>query len=125
VTTLELLELIRLQHEHSPSTSESRVVIKLDKPSIGGSATCEVKNASFGFDWDNGKFILWPDGSLVKKTEDETLYDETRSFVCRCAVTGTKALQKEARRLLAKVYKDPKRLEEILEMFKRTYCRRG
>lgn len=125
MTTLELLEILQRQHEHSAQTRHDKVVIKLDKPSVGGMATCDVKQASVGFDWNMGKFILWPEDSLVKKTEDESLFDATRDFVCRCAVTGPKALQKEAQRLLAKVYTDPEHLEKLLEMFRRTYCRRG
>lgn len=45
--------------EHIP------VEIVLSEPSIGSSRTTSVTGCGLGFDWDSGKFLLFPEENLV------------------------------------------------------------
>ena len=45
---------------------EEKVVIAIKRPwsTVGGSPFVEVKSASSGFDWDQGKFFIYPEQNL-------------------------------------------------------------
>ena len=47
-------------------SEEEKVVIAIKRPwaTVGGSPFVEVKSASSGFDWDKGKFFIYPEQSL-------------------------------------------------------------
>lgn len=38
---------------------------------VGGRPVVDVYGADYGFDWDNGKFIITPDCKLTKLTQEE------------------------------------------------------
>jgi hypothetical protein len=78
---IELYNYLNHSLKLHPENKDSEVVIKINKPSIGGCACCKVSSCSFGFDWDKGKFILEPELNLVRKTEDETLWDAAREIL--------------------------------------------
>ena len=42
------------------------VVIKVRRPSVGPGAAQECSSAQMGFDWDRGKFIIFPQMDIAK-----------------------------------------------------------
>lgn len=66
--------------EHIP------VEIVLSEPSIGPSRTTSVTGCGLGFDWDAGKFLLFPEENLV--TENYNKADSVikkRDNICYCS----------------------------------------
>jgi hypothetical protein len=83
----------------------AEVVINIAKPSIGPTATCKVTSAYYGFDWENGLFILSPAQPLVPKTEKEELWDAASGFIFSLSEEKTyrgnpTSLALEAKRIL-------------------------
>jgi hypothetical protein len=92
------------------------VVIRIDKHSIGPSATVPVRCVAHGFDWDNGKVIIHPETPLVPKSNKEKLFDEAYNFIFQCALGRNIHVAKEAKRLLIKAYgHDPAELEKMIQ----------
>lgn len=59
----ELKEIIeRYASYKSDRNDDDEVVIALKPPytTVGGSPYIEVKSMQFGFDWDNGRFFIYP-----------------------------------------------------------------
>lgn len=71
---MKLSELKRLVDLHSrPDYPEDpTVVIKIKLPyaTVGGLPTVTVKNMHMGFDWDHGKFIIYPEEDLTPSDRD-------------------------------------------------------
>ena len=64
----ELLQEI----EANPDCLDYTVEIKISRPNaVGGTPTISVKGASFGFDWDTGKFIIYPERALKQLNKDD------------------------------------------------------
>lgn len=85
----------------------SQVVINVNKPSVGPTATCKVDSASYGFDWERGLFILNPTKPLVPKTEKEELWDLAYNFIYSLSKERTHkgnetTLAKRAKRIIEK-----------------------
>lgn len=62
------------------------VEIVLSEPSIGPSRTTSVTGCGLGFDWDAGKFLLFPEENLV--TENYNKADSVikkRDNICYCS----------------------------------------
>lgn len=59
-------------HEVSRNFENLKVCIKVERAGVvGSSPTVEVKNVSAGFDWDNGKLIIYPESLLREVDRDE------------------------------------------------------
>lgn len=67
----ELKRLIDL-HYQSGRNDDSEVVVKIKLPytTVGGMPTVKIKSAQMGFDWDKGKFVLWPEEDLTPSDRD-------------------------------------------------------
>ncbi len=62
----ELHRIVNLLHKPDHYIDpEVTVVIKLPYATIGAHPMVTIKNASMGFDWEAGKFMLWPDENLT------------------------------------------------------------
>lgn len=73
---------VRLDSLHlSERCLESEISIILTSPSMGPRAMCGVKNCGFGFDWENGHFLLTPASDLVVKSERQALWDAAHDFI--------------------------------------------
>lgn len=78
---MKLLELYNLidnrikQCKGKEHQLDQTVKIAIASPSIGPRATCDVRFAYFGFDWESGMFVLNPTESLVVKSEKEEVWD--------------------------------------------------
>jgi len=46
------------------------VVIKLSVPNVGGYFCTEVEDVGFGFDWNHGKFIMFPADPIIRKKKE-------------------------------------------------------
>lgn len=46
------------------------IVVKKPFGTIGGTPTVPVKNMYMGFDWDNGKFLIYPEENLMEYDVD-------------------------------------------------------
>ena len=53
---------------------ELEVCIPNGKVGMGGTSVTSVKQAAQGIDWDNKKFILWPETKLIEFQEDPADY---------------------------------------------------
>lgn len=81
------------------------VVVKITYPNttLGGTPASPIKHAYFGFDWDNGKFILIPQKDLTP-TEQEFVerYKNMEQNVSRYYMEN-RDLRSEIKRLKAKL----------------------
>lgn len=71
---MKLSELRRIIELHDRPDQPHRdldvmVVVKLPYPTVGAHPMVPLKSASAGFDWENGKFMLWPEKTLQPKDE--------------------------------------------------------
>lgn len=61
----ELHRIVNLVHKPDHYMDpEVSVVIKMPYSTIGAHPMVGVKQASMGFDWENGKFMIWPEENL-------------------------------------------------------------
>lgn len=63
----ELKDIIDAQLKVMPRYSDWEVEVKISKTSVGSMATSKVDGAGFGFDWNHGKFIIFPEKKLIEK----------------------------------------------------------
>jgi len=63
----DLHKYITMLLDINPKNADLELVIKLDEPSQGPSATSKVKGFSQGFDWNSGKLIISTEDNLVRK----------------------------------------------------------
>ena len=73
MTLEELKEFLEhaLRHQrHDPTAMQIGIVVQT-AGSVGGTPTVGVKNLSIGFDWDNGKILIYPDKDLREIGRDE------------------------------------------------------
>lgn len=75
----ELAELFN--HPRMERIMDDDVVIELSEPSIGPIAMVEVKSAFQGFDWESGKFIIHPSEPVVRRTENQALWQAARDLL--------------------------------------------
>lgn len=73
VSKMKLSDLIKIVTEQKIDSREDyEVKIVLDSYGhIGGTKTEDVKYVSFGFDWDNGKFLITPEQTLTSLTKEQ------------------------------------------------------
>lgn len=67
MTVKELKHIIDSQIKAMPHYEDWEVVIPISESSVGGSPAVKTTGAGFGFDWDSGRFFVYPKEGLVKK----------------------------------------------------------
>ena len=67
MTIKELKELIEHYEKNNPAFLESEIVIVVKEDSFGPVACSRVKNCFSGFDWEQGKFLIYPKDDLIRK----------------------------------------------------------
>lgn len=67
----KLFEILSRTNERILNENEVVVQIKLPFTTVGARPTIPVSYASFGFDWDAGKFIIQPERSLTYADDAE------------------------------------------------------
>ena len=67
----ELARLIELHqtNKYAPD-AEVRIVVKKPFDTIGGTPSVPVESAHMGFDWDHGKFLIYPEESVMEYDTD-------------------------------------------------------
>ena len=67
----ELKRLVNLHHRDG-LREDPEVVIKIKLPynTVGAMPTVKVKSMHMGFDWDSGKFIIYPEEDLTPSDRD-------------------------------------------------------
>jgi hypothetical protein len=60
----ELKRIIDLTLENGKQDPEVMVVIKMPYATVGSHPMVKVKSVSNGFDWEAGKFMIWPEENL-------------------------------------------------------------
>jgi len=68
MTLLDLYNKIDGQLRICPRKGSDEVCVAIHGSGFGGTDTVDVKSAGCGIDWDNNKFIIWPEKTL--KTEE-------------------------------------------------------
>lgn len=68
----ELKKYIDRHIEFMRSDEDPEVVIQIKLPysTVGGSPFVKVKTVQMGFDWDHGKFFLYPEENLTPSDRD-------------------------------------------------------
>jgi hypothetical protein len=71
---MKLSELHRIVdlHHSDQLREDPEVVIKIKLPysTVGASPTVKAKSTHLGFDWDSGKFIIYPEEELTPSDRD-------------------------------------------------------
>lgn len=67
----ELKQFVDRQLEFN-GREDPEVVVRIKMPytTVGASPTVKVKNVQMGFDWDAGKFMLYPEEELTPSDRD-------------------------------------------------------
>lgn len=64
-------EIVRRQENRHQDLEQLRVCIPIKTtPTIGGTPVVDVKSIQAGFDWDNGKLMIYPIEDLSKTDHD-------------------------------------------------------
>lgn len=76
--------------KNQPDCENFEVMIDLEEPSIGASASCTIKSMNKGFDWEHGQVRLTPAQALVRKMTKQKLTKKNREVMsgrtyCHCA----------------------------------------
>ena len=61
---------LRLENALPHEDDIVRIAIKLPYQTVGAIPMVDVKSAQFGFDWENGSFILYPEEELTPTDRD-------------------------------------------------------
>lgn len=85
--------------QHARDTDEVMIRVTLPYATVGAVPMVKVKSASSGFDWENGKFILWPDENLSPSSDK--LKEQFKKMEKQCSELFIKnmELEKELRKL--------------------------
>jgi hypothetical protein len=65
------------------------------RPSLGPTASCDIKSCCFGTDWNKGKLILYPGKDLVEKPESMVMFDAARDFIFMLTQEGVQSKRKK------------------------------
>jgi hypothetical protein len=60
----ELRRIVNL-YENNPYDSDVCLIVKVQHTTIGAHPMVSIKNVSMGFDWEQGKFLLWPEQDVT------------------------------------------------------------
>lgn len=67
MTLTELQQRVDIALESNLSKPDAQVVVQMNEPGIPTHPMVGVKDASLGFDWTHGKFIITCDQPVVRK----------------------------------------------------------
>jgi len=84
LTLLELKEIIDRalkMPSYARDAEHTKVCVRLSDSSVGPSAKSLIRCAGFGIDWDKGYFILTPQIDIVRRTENQALWQRVRDFL--------------------------------------------
>lgn len=56
-----------------PRNADLEVVVVRRDPSMGAKASSKITNAGAGFDWDHGKFELFPEGGVYARNDEDEI----------------------------------------------------
>ena len=74
MTLLELKKLIDTHLKDRPHHENDIVCIPNNKPNaVGGLPTTNLQAVGSGFDWDSGKFMLYPEKNMIEMKLKDTL----------------------------------------------------
>lgn len=71
MTVKDLKHIIDSQLKAFPQYEDWQVVIRTSEPSVGACSFMPARSVGFGFDWDTGKFFVYPEEKLVKKDKND------------------------------------------------------
>ena len=67
----ELHRIVNLHHRPDyPEDPEIMIAIKLPYATVGSLPMVKVKSMNMGFDWEAGRFIIWPEEDLTPSDRD-------------------------------------------------------
>lgn len=90
----------------SNNASRMRVVIPIKTPgSVGGTPCVDIKSAITGFDWDDGKLMLYPVEDLSKTDHDYLAKIRKQADEIGWSVYEFNNLKRENKRLLKEIKK--------------------
>lgn len=64
------VEDLRVMLQHARDNDEVMIGIRLPYSTVGAYPMVKVKSAVSGFDWEHGKFIIWPDSDLYPSHDE-------------------------------------------------------
>lgn len=64
------VEDLKVMLQHARSDDDVMVGISLPYSTVGAYPMVKVKSAVSGFDWEHGKFIIWPESNLYPADEE-------------------------------------------------------
>jgi ABC-type oligopeptide transport system ATPase subunit len=114
MTVKELKEILGRHDDNE----DAELMIHLAMPSIGPIAMCGIKSGRFGFDWENGKFILEPQDRVSIKTVDEDVYHMSRELLMDLATSKSKSyVTRQAKEILLKAGYSEEKLNKYRHLF--------
>lgn len=69
----ELRDRIERTLQVQPRNADLEVVVVRRDPSMGAKASSKITNAGAGFDWDHGKFELFPEGGVYARNDEDEI----------------------------------------------------
>lgn len=66
----ELVRIVNLDNMERMNDCEVRIVVKKPFATVAGTPSVSVKNMYMGFDWDHGKFLIYPEENLMEYDVD-------------------------------------------------------
>jgi hypothetical protein len=93
------VEDLRVMLQHARDDDEVMIVTKLPYQTVGAHPMTKVKSATSGFDWESGKFMIWPESDLYPSNDE--LIEKFKVMEKQSQVLFIKnmELEKEIRRL--------------------------
>ncbi len=64
------VEDLRVMLQYARDSDEVMIVTKLPYQTVGAHPMTKVKAASNGFDWESGKFMIWPERDLYPSNDE-------------------------------------------------------
>ena len=64
------VEDLRVMLQYARDNDEVMIVTKLPYQTVGAHPMTKVKAASNGFDWESGKFMIWPERDLYPSNDE-------------------------------------------------------
>ncbi len=64
------VEDLRVMLQYARDSDEVMIVTKLPYQTVGAHPMTKVKAASNGFDWESGKFMIWPERELYPSNDE-------------------------------------------------------